>query len=219
MSSKIITIVLAIAISLAALTILYVNLPDGLEEDTTDESLDDTNPEEDGNGDGDGDGGVEEESIILTITYGTEIIEYTLSGLGDLEAYDGSGSYIKIGALPDVIIKGPYSYTGVKFTTLLDQFDNLPENYNLTVAATDGWTTEYTMDQINGNVDLYNETTGEATEEGTVTMILAYKENGEDIPTGEDESGPIRVAFVGEDVITASDLWSKKVASIEITSV
>ena len=208
--NKLITLFLAIVICLAAITILYVNLPDSQDEDSTDDGTEDTN---DDNNDND-----EEESVILTISYGTESYEYTLSELEDLEAYDGNGKYLKVGALDQgsVIVKGPYNYTGIKMTTLLDKFDSLPEEYNVTVTATDGWENEYTKDQVNGNVDFYNETTGEIVEEGTTTMLLAYKEDGEYLEVGEGLPGPTRFVFVSEDSTTGSNIWAKMVESIEI---
>ena len=93
---------------------------------------------------------------------------------------------------------------------------NLPENYNVTVTASDGWSIEYTKNQINGAFDLYNET-GDLIEDRIVTMILAYKEDGGYIT--DEEEGPLRIVFVGEDVITASGLWLRMVESIEIIEI
>jgi hypothetical protein len=193
--SKLITILLAIIIIIAIIALVYVNLP----EEKTGEK-DDIIP-------------VEEE--ILSIIYESQEINFTLSNLEELEAYSGSGSFLKIGALPDVIIDGPFNFTGVTFSTLISQMDILPENYNITVIASDGWTSEFTKDQINGEIVLYNET-GEIIEEGNVTMILAYIEDNEYINEGD---GPLRIAFIGENVITASNLWSKAVEIIEIIEV
>jgi hypothetical protein len=117
--------------------------------------------------------------------------------------------------LPDIIIDGPYNFTGVKFSTLISQIDSLPKNYNITVTASDGWTSEFTKDQINGEIELYNET-GEKIEEGNATMTLAYIEDNEYI---NENDGPLRIAFIGENVITASNLWSKAVEIIEIIKV
>ena len=207
-TNKIITIVLAIIITFAALTVLYINLPEEnkkTSDDSDGDVQDDTDDED-----------VNEQEVILTITYDSDEKEYTLSELEELESFSGSGSYIKIRALPEVIINGPFSFTGVKFTTLMGQFENLPENYNITVIATDGWTSEYTMSQIEGNVDVYNET-GNITENEEVAMILAYKEDGEYIT--DEEVGPLRIAFLGDNLITGSNLWSKMVETIEIVAV
>ena len=195
---KIITILLAIVILIAILALVYVNLP---EETKEDDNNDDIIP-------------VGEE--VLSIIYESQETNFTLSDLEELEGYSGSGSYIKTKVLPDVLIDGPYNFTGVKFSTLISQMERLPENYNITVIASDGWTSEFTKDQINGEIEVYNET-GDIILEGNVTMILAYKEDNEYID--DEEVGPLRIAFVGEDAITASNLWSKMVVTIEIIEV
>jgi hypothetical protein len=197
--SKLITILLAIIIIIAIIALVYANLP----EEETKEDNDNNNdiiP-------------IGEE--ILSIIYESQKTNFTLSELEALEAYSGSGSYLKIGALPDIIIDGPYNFTGVKFSTLISQIDSLPKNYNITVTASDGWTSEFTKDQINGDIELYNET-GEKIEEGNATMTLAYIEDNEYI---NENDGPLRIAFIGENVITASNLWSKAVEIIEIIEV
>jgi hypothetical protein len=197
--SKLITILLAIIIIIAIIALVYANLP----EEETKEDNDNNNdiiP-------------IGEE--ILSIIYESQKTNFTLSELEALEAYSGSGSYLKIGALPDIIIDGPYNFTGVKFSTLISQIDSLPKNYNITVTASDGWTSEFTKDQINGDIELYNET-GEKIEEGNATMTLAYIEDNEYI---NENDGPLRIAFIGENVITASNLWSKAVEIIEIIKV
>ena len=132
----------------------------------------------------------------------------------DIETTGGSPKTEKITEIAIYLHDGE-KITG-EFTTLINQMEDLPENYNITVTASDGWTTEFTMDQVYGEIDLYNET-GDIIEEGIVTMILAYKEDGEYI--NDLEVGPLRIAFIGEDVITSSSLWSKMVESIEIIEV
>jgi len=204
-NEKIITIVLAIIISIAAITIMYVSLPNDSDADTDDQE-DDTN----------GDTPPVEEENILTLIYGEEELEYTLSELEEMEAYSGSGSQIKIGALPDIIIKGPYNFTGVRFSTLFNEIDNLPSNYSITITATDGYPSPpFSKNNVDGFTDIYNDT-GNVTGNSGATMVLAYKEDGEYI---SEEDGPLRVVFVGEDIITASDLWAKMVATIEIAEV
>jgi hypothetical protein len=195
-TNKIITIVLAIVISLAALTILYFNLPD------SDESDDKVTPSTG--------------ETILTVSYEDESIEYDLNSLENKEEYTGSGGYIKTKLLPDsVVINGPWEFTGVQLSTFLSDFEDLPNNYNVTITASDGWISEYTKQEVQGNVNIYNES-GEIIETSGATMIIAYKEEGEYI---SEEDGPLRVAFLGDNMITESNLWSKMVESIEITEV
>jgi len=202
-NNKLITVVLAIVITFAAIAILYVNLPQDQNIETTNNDDTDEKPPA---------------AVIFTATCEDEILSYTLEELENLEAYSGSGNQIKANPLfesNEVIINGPFSLIGVQFTTILEQFENLPDNFNITVTASDGYPSSFTKDEAYGTVDVYNET-GNVTETTGTTMILAYKEDGEYIPVGDDEAGPLRIGFVGDEVITLSNLWSKKVVSIEI---
>ena len=51
-------------------------------------------------------------------------------------------------------------------------------------------------------------------------MLLAYKEDGSYYSEidPDNEIGPLRIAYVGNNVITSSNLWSKMVVSIEVIS-
>ena len=207
-TNKIITLVLALIIVIAAITLVYINIGDTTEDQEADGT------EGSGEGPSEADDDKPSETTILTVSFGEEIVSYTLLDLEGMESVIGSGSYVKTRLLPDtVLIEGPYNYTGVQFSTILTGFDNLPENYNITITASDGWTSNYTKDQIEGKIDIYDET-GVVVSQSGATMILAYKEDGEYIT--DEEIGPLRVSFIGIDIITASDLWSKMVVSIEV---
>ena len=161
-----------------------------------------------------------EPSVLLTITFDDYQTNYTLENIETLESYSGTGGYIKTKLLPEsVVISDIHEYTGVRITTLLDEIPNLPDNYDISVISKDGWTATYTMNETFGYVDVYNET-GNITSTVTAVMILAYKEDGSYYSEidPENEIGPLRIAFVGDNVITSSSLWSKMVVSIEIIS-
>lgn len=192
-TNKIITIVLAIVILIAAFTILYVNLHEEKE-------INDKTPEG-------------ELEIIFTLTFSDEVINYTLQELETLESFTGKGTIIKIGWLPEVKLEGPFNFTGVGFNTLLDQIAYLLENYTVSVYSSDDKTTDYNQSTINGHINIYNES-GKITGTGGVTMILAYKKDGKYIT--DPNEGPLRVAFINDGKITSSKLWAKMVVSIEI---
>jgi hypothetical protein len=212
--NKIITISLAIVICIAAIVLLYVNLPQE-NTDTTDDITDNTPDETKDNNQ------IEEPVVLLTIIYNNTKNEYTLKELEDFTSLTGTGRYVKSKALPDTVIITPdlnesaWEFTGVSLSTLLEKFEILTENYNITVTSNDNWTSEYTKDQVNGIIDIYNES-GNITSTSGATMILAYKQDSEYI--GGDY-GPLRIAFVGSDVITGSNLWAKFVVSIEIVEI
>ena len=193
-TNRMITAALAVVIIVAAITILYVTLPQS-EHKTTDDNQNN------------------ESATLLTVIYEDEQTNYTLEELKALESYTGSGRYIKEGAFPEIIIKGPYNHTGVTIMVILDQISNLSQNYSITVTASDDWTADYNLSQIQGNVDIYNES-GNITGIGGVTTLLAYKEDGNYI--NESMGGPLRIVYVDDGKITLSGLWTKKVVTIEV---
>jgi len=189
--NKTIGIVLAVIILIAIFTIIYVNLPKEVDEKNT-------------NG---------ETETVLLFTFGDQTINYTLQDLEALEEFTGKGTFIKYGALPNIFLEGPTNFTGIRANTLLDQIDNLPNNYSIVVYSSDDWTTEYNKSVINGQVGIYNES-GNITEKGGVLMLFAYKKEGEYIT--DPEEGPLRIAFINDGKITSSKLWAKMVVSVEL---
>ena len=157
--------------------------------------------------------GDEEPSVLLTVTFGDYQTNYTLEEIEALDSYTGTGGYIKSNS----VISDINEYTGVRITTLLEEIPNITDNYNVSVISSDGWTANYTKNETLGFVDVYNET-GEIIQNKTAVMILAYKEDGlyySEIDP-ENETGPLRVAFVDDNAITSSKLWSKMVVTIKI---
>ncbi len=193
-SNKILTLVLAVIICISAIVVLYVSLP---KNETTDNNTDDTT-----NGNTDNNE-TEEPVILLTVIYNDTQNEYTLEDLEKFSAVTGTGRQVKSKLLPDTVLITPalnesaWEFTGVAVSTLLDEFENLPSNYNITITSSDEWITEYTKDNVTGIVNIYNETGINGT--SGATMILAYKQDDEYI---SDEYGPLRIVFVGSDVIT-----------------
>ena len=125
-----------------------------------------------------------------------------------MDSTSGYGGYKKKSGA----VVGPDLYRGVDIFTLLSYFD-LPDNFTLCVVGSDGYQLNYTWDEINGRIPIYNET-GAEIGSGNVTMIVAYEKNNESL--GEDE-GPLRIAFVSEEgYITSSKLWARSVSSLEI---
>ena len=157
----------------------------------------------------------EEKKIILTITFDDYTADYSLEDLESIDSYTGTGRFInKLGK-----ISNSSSFTGVRISEILDEIPNLSDNYNISVVASDGYEVIYTKDIIDGNLDIYGEE-GNILSNETAVMILAYKEDGEyySVIDPDGETGPLRVAFVGDDVITSSSIWLRMVVSIEVIS-
>ena len=193
-NNKLITIVLAVVIVIALIVVVYVNLP---RNETTDDNDDATD-----------DGDTTEEPVLLTLIYDDQEKTYTLEQLESLDVYTGLGGYIN----QKNTTMGPYNYTGVTISTLLNELNDLPENYTIKITASDTWETDYTKNETLGNVEIKNET-AIITGTGGATMIVAYKEEGEYIT--DTTIGPLRVAYVDE-YYTPSSLWTKMVVTIEV---
>ena len=207
-TNKILTIFLVVIICIAAVVLLYVNLP-------KDETTDDTTDGDTANGDTDNNQ-TEEPEEILSIQYNQNYVNYTLEELETFQYYIANGTMIKTGWLPEVVLEGPNVYTGIKMTILLNEVNNLPDDYTISVLSSDNKTIEFNISEIQGNVDIYNET-GNITGNTGVTMILAYKKDGEYL--NRTEEGYLRIVFVDDDKITASNLWAKKVVTIIINDI
>jgi hypothetical protein len=150
------------------------------------------------------------EKTLLTITVGSQSYNYTLDNLTALGTITEQGSYInQIGK-----ITGLNNYTGVTVSMLLSSIPSLPTNYTFHAIASDGYALNYTLNEVNGHVIIYNETGGEIGT-GNLTMILAYKENG--VFLNEASKGPLRIAFVDtQPSITYAGLWMGLLTKIEI---
>ena len=157
-------------------------------------------------------------SVLLTITFDDYKVNYTLNDIEILETSSGAGGYIKTKLLPEsVVISDIIEYKGVSLPTLLDKIPNIPDQYNISVVSDDGYNKTFSRNETLGYVDVYNEN-GDIISNESAVMILAYKEN--DLLYSEFDSeniiGPLRIALIGDDVITSSNLWLKMVVSIEI---
>ena len=150
------------------------------------------------------------EKTLLTITVGSQSYNYTLDNLTALGTITKQGGYInKIGK-----VTGPNNYTGVTVSMLLSSISSLSTNYTFQAIASDNYTRNYTLNEVNGHVMIYNETGGEIGS-GNLTMIIAYKENG--VFLNETTKGPLRIAFVDtQPSITNSGLWFGLLNKIEI---
>lgn len=150
------------------------------------------------------------EKTLLTITVGSESYNYTFNNLTVLGNITGEGSYInKVGK-----ITGPNNYTGVSMSVLFNSIPNLPNNYTFHAIASDGYSRNFSIDEVNGHIPVFNETGAEIGTEN-LTMIIAFKENG--ILLNDTTKGPLRIAFIGtQPAITNSGMWFGLLTTIEL---
>ncbi len=150
------------------------------------------------------------ETSLLTVQVGSLLYNYSLTDLTELDAVSGQGSYInKVGK-----ITGPNTYTGMTVSVLLESIPSLPSNYTFRAIASDGYARNFSSDELNGYVTVFNET-GAELGTGIITMIVAYEENG--VFLNETTKGPLRIAFIDDEPsITNSGLWLSSLVKIEI---
>jgi hypothetical protein len=196
-TNKIISAVVAIAIILAIIVLVYVNLPK--QTQTTDE--DDTPAQK-------------ESPTIFKLIYDDETQNFTLGQLERLEPYTAKGGY----RTQKGSIRGVGNYTGVNITTLVNNLQPVPYRYSLQVTDAEGENTSYNFSTIIGDVNIYN--TDNASDsnpigKGNMTMVLAYQFEGAWL--NESSDGKLKIVFLDENgSITDSVLWWKKVVSIRI---
>jgi len=119
---------------------------------------------------GQGEGGDGQGNNLLTVRVGSQFHNYTLNNLTILNSVTGSGSYINQTGK----ITGPFTYTGVTVGMLLSTIPSLPTTYTFHAIASDGYNRNYSMDEVNGHVMLFNQN-GAEIGTGNLTMIIAYK--------------------------------------------
>jgi len=206
-SNKIITIVLAVIIALAAITVIYINLPQNKENEKT-------SGENNGQ---QGGGNQTTEPVILTVTYGDKQTNYTLHELENLTSYTGMGG--RRTNFPK--IEGQGNYTGVPVITLVELTAGDIENYSIIATSNYKGRIEnktYNYSYILGNIDIYNPNNASDSTpigNGGLTMVIAYKYEGDYL--NESKDGKLKITFLDESgSITSSGLWWKYVTYIEI---
>ncbi|MHA1575759.1 MAG: hypothetical protein ACTSU3_00220 [Candidatus Thorarchaeota archaeon] len=109
-------------------------------------------------------------------------------------------------------IIGPFNFTGVTFSILLEQFTTVPDDYILIARTGDGYSSEYAKAVVEGDVNGYTPS-GDPLDSINSTMILAYEQEGSPIVEG----GPLKIVFLNEDGnLTDGFRWAKNVVSITI---
>lgn len=155
--------------------------------------------------------GLQPMSLTIVASNGTQVI-HNSTDIAGLASYRAAGGYKNsIGTLV-----GPFNYTGVPLTTLLDLIGGITSYNSLKVVASDNYTAILTYDQVtSGNFTTYDPVTGNPVQHNeSLTAMLAYYKN--DVNLTSDE-GPLRLVIVGpESLLTDSINWVKYVVKIEV---
>ena len=155
--------------------------------------------------------GLQPMSLTIVASNGTQVV-LNSTDIAGLASYRAAGGYKNsIGTLV-----GPFNYTGVPLTTLLDLVGGITSSNSLKVIASDNYTAILTYDQVtSGNFTTYDPVTGNPVQHNkSLTAMLAYYKN--DVNLTSDE-GPLRLVIVGpESLLTDSINWVKYVVKIEV---
>jgi len=151
------------------------------------------------------------EEKILSISVDSSSYNYSLNELITFDSVSGRGGYInRIDK-----ITGPNNYTGVSILVLLNSIEEIPEIHTINAIASDGYALNYSINELNGHVSVFNKT-GNETGKGDLTMIIAFKENGKLL--NETTYGPLRIVFIDDKgSITNSSLWLRSLVKLEVS--
>jgi hypothetical protein len=194
--NRIISAVVAIAIIVSVVVLVYVNLPKQKGSPSENNNTPPNTP-----------------PPAFTLIYDDEQINYTIADFAQLETYTARGGY----RTQSGFIKGVGNYTGVNITTLVNTLRQAPLQYSIKVFSDEG-NTSYNYSTILGNVDLYNPDNASDPNpigKGNVTMVLVYQYEGKLL--NESTDGKLKIVFLDEKgSITRGSLWWKKVTSIQV---
>jgi len=133
-----------------------------------------------------------DDEIVLSVTHGTDTIDYTLFDLQQLEQIEAGGTFTNSAGFDYTA-----TYAGVPMSTFIG---NVSDDTTIRVTAADGYSMNYEAGML---LD---------TTEGVWT--LAFMENGEWMPF---DPGPLRVVQVGDPVPHfQSSVSAKMVVGIEV---
>jgi hypothetical protein len=113
------------------------------------------------------------------------------------------------------VINGPFEAKGVPLTDLCQLVGGIKPEDGLMITASDGYSTVFDFDQVNGNFVTYDLKTLKEIPRGEVKVVLMYRQDGKAL--SQNDGRPLRVAIVGPDnVLTEGNNWVRWVNKIEV---
>lgn len=151
--------------------------------------------------------------MTLTVKSTDKSVTLNWDDIKEMPAYEGPGG--RMNSVGE--ITPPWTYKGVTVEDLCNLVGGFTEDNSVKITAKDGYSMTFSYDQIaSGDYDTYDVSSGEAKPfDGKLQTVIAYKQQGEFIPS--DEDGPLRLAILGSDkIVTDGHWWIKWVESIEV---
>lgn len=140
---------------------------------------------------------------------GDEEMVLDFTDILDMTACSGtSGFFTSVG-----IVNGPFDIVGVPLLDICDLVGGVNSSEFVRVSAVDHYSMVFSYDQMHGNFITYDTDLHEVESDGLV-LVLMYEMDGE--PLTEDMGSPLRIAIIGDDVLTEGHNWVKWINKVEI---
>jgi DMSO/TMAO reductase YedYZ molybdopterin-dependent catalytic subunit len=126
-----------------------------------------------------------------------------------MSSYSGrSGFFTSVG-----IVNGPFDIKGVPLLDLCDLVGGVGPSEYVRVSAVDNYSMVFSYNQLHGEFITYNTSLHEVENDGLI-LVLMYEMDG--APLTEDVGRPLRIAIIGDNVLTEGMYWVKWINKVEI---
>ena len=140
---------------------------------------------------------------------GDKQVVLNMSDIVAMPSYSGSsGFFTSVG-----IVNGPFDIKGVPLLDLCDLVGGVNQSEYVRISAVDNYSMVFSYDQMHGDFITYNTSLHEVNNSGIV-LVLMYELDGK--PLTQDLGSPLRIALVGDNVLTEGHNWVKWINKIEV---
>ncbi len=140
---------------------------------------------------------------------GDKQVTLNMTDILAMSSYSGtSGFFTTVG-----IVNGPFDIKGVPLLDLCDLVGGVNSSEYVRISAVDNYSMVFSYDQMHGDFITYNTSLHEVNNSGIV-LVLMYELDGK--PLTKDLGSPLRIALVGDNVLTEGHNWVKWINKIEV---
>ena len=119
-----------------------------------------------------------------------------------------SGFFTSVG-----IVNGPFDIKGVSLLDLCELVGGVNSSQFVRVSAIDQYSMVFSYNQLHGDFITYDTDLHEI-ENDDLVVVLMYELDSE--PLTEDLGSPLRIAIIGDNVLTEGHYWVKWIDKVEI---
>jgi DMSO/TMAO reductase YedYZ molybdopterin-dependent catalytic subunit len=148
-------------------------------------------------------------------------IEWDLTLVGDEEIVLDFDQLLKMDPISGIsgfftsvgIVNGPFDIKGVSILDLCDLVGGVNSSEFVRVSAVDQYSMVFSYNQLHGDFITYDTDLHEI-ENNDLVIVLMYELEGK--PLTEDLGSPLRIAIIGDNVLTEGHYWVKWIDKVEI---